>query len=111
MSGKTEHPEALQNNDFFLRVMTPTDGLYRSWDGSTATILTAIAQVNALTIPSGVSANIAADPLVDTTFHLGVNPRSPCIDAATKAEAPLVDMDGDQRPKGISFDVGPDEAN
>jgi hypothetical protein len=109
--GKTEHPEALQNNDFFLRVMTPADGLYRAWDGSTGTNLTTIAQVNALAIPAGVIANFAVDPLVDATFHLSVNPRSPCIDVATKTEAPLADMDGDQRPKGAAFDVGPDEAN
>jgi hypothetical protein len=111
VAGKTEHPEALQNNDFFLRVMTPMDGLYRAWDGSTGTNLTAIAQVNALTTTPGVAANFAADPLVDAKFHLSVNPRSPCIDAATKVEAPPLDMDGDQRPKGVAFDVGPDEAN
>ena len=56
--------------------------------------------------------NIDADPLwVDrgsADFHLGET--SPCIDAGTQEGAPVVDFEGDPRPRGMHWDIGADEA-
>src|SRR5450432_41841 len=111
-SGKTQHPEALTNNLFF--VSTPLgvgDGLYRYFDGTTQTLLTTAAQINQLaaSIPSlTVSSNIAGDPLIDNAFHLASG--SPCIDTGTATEAPTSDREGNLRPMRQGYDIGPNEA-
>lgn len=83
-----------------------TDALWQRWDGATATALTTIEQVNAITTPAA-SNNRLVDPMV-TGDHLA--PGSPCIDTGTATDAPATDLDGDARPRGAGFDVGPDEA-
>ena len=45
--------------------------------------------------------------MIDATAHLKVG--SPCIDTGTPTEAPPKDFEGDVRPKGPAFDIGPDE--
>src|SRR5207237_2612364 len=52
-SGRTVHPEALQNNDFFFPSQSgTTDVLYHLWNGTGGTELTTMAQVNALSFAS-----------------------------------------------------------
>ncbi len=70
-------------------------------NGSTSLLLAAI---NAL---PGAGGNIAADPLLDATYHL--LPGSPCRNAGTTVSNPVVDFDGDARPQEMSFDIGADE--
>jgi hypothetical protein len=95
-AGKTIHPVAIDNNDFWN---TPGSGkndvAYHRWDGSVAHDLSfdELAAANA-PAPSG---NIDENPLVDATYHLQM--LSPCIDKGTVTEAPSHDIDGDPRPK------------
>ncbi|HEV8323402.1 MAG TPA: choice-of-anchor Q domain-containing protein [Myxococcota bacterium] len=68
--------------------------------------------VNAMEgVTMGASANISADPVFTDEaagdFHLTTG--SPCVDAAGSAGAPSVDFEGDPRPAGAGFDIGPDE--
>jgi hypothetical protein len=111
-AGREQHPVALENNLFYGGPgLSAGDAFYRYSDGSTATPLTTITQVNGLAtqIPTLiVGNNISADPLVDATFHLMNG--SPCIEKGTATEAPAVDMDGEARPKGTAIDIGADEA-
>ena len=109
-NGKTQHPEALTNNDLWINNLAGNDALYRRFDGTNGTNVTTFAAVNGLgAVIAGlvVGANFASDPNVNATFHL--NAGSPCIDTGTSTEAPATDMDGDARPKGIAVDVGADE--
>jgi hypothetical protein len=104
---QTGRPHTLTNNDLFFRAAAgTTDVLYRSWDGSAVTDMTSIAGVNALAFADD---NISADPLSSpvTTFHLADG--SPCIGAGTSVDAPAVDLDGEARPLGSAYDIGPDE--
>ena len=103
-SGKTTHPQALQNNLFFVG----TGVLYREFDGTAGTNLASIAAVNALSVIPSVGANIVGDPLLGATWHIGA--ASPCINKGTLTEAPAKDMDGEARPKGAAIDIGADEA-
>ncbi|MBK7585580.1 MAG: putative metal-binding motif-containing protein [Myxococcales bacterium] len=108
-TGKQAHPEALQNNFFFNGPPAGAgDGLYRFFNGSAQTLITAIAGVNGITQITSNGSNQAADPKVDNTFHL--NNSSPCINAGTINESPPKDLDGENRPKGSAIDVGADEA-
>lgn len=102
--GKTCHPEALDNNDFFLDPADPNEYFYRSWDGTTPQKLGTMTAVNML---FGAANNFAGDPQVDASFHLASG--SVCVDKGTAAEAPAKDMDGEDRPKDGGYDVGPDE--
>lgn len=102
-------PEFFTNNDFFFAVQAGAiDVLYREYDGAVFTDETTIAGVNALT-GIGAAANIGADPKLTLGFHIDAT--SPCVDAGTAAEAPAADFEGDARPMGGGFDIGPDEAN
>jgi hypothetical protein len=102
---RTAHPEALQNDNFyFLPLSGHTDVLYHYWNGTSFINYTTIAQVNALTFASG---NFQADCLFTATFHLVAG--SPCINAGVATEAPPLDFEGQARPNGGAFDVGPDE--
>jgi hypothetical protein len=53
------------------------------------------------------SGNFPDDCLFNATFHLVAG--SPCINAGIATEAPPLDFDGEARPNGSLFDVGPDE--
>jgi hypothetical protein len=107
--GKTAHPEALLNNDFFIASPTAQDALYAFWNGTVTSPKTTIADVNAMAAQLGiVSGNIEGDPLADATWHLSTG--SPCIDTGTATDAPAGDLDGEARPKGAAHDIGPDEA-
>jgi hypothetical protein len=102
--GKQAHPEMLQNNDFFV----PSGILYAYWDGATASALNTEAAVNGLAQKLGpVSGNISADPSQDSSYHLQTG--SPCIDSGTATDAPASDFEGDARPAGQGYDIGPDE--
>lgn len=101
--GKQAHPEAFEFND--LSFPTPPGGFYRIWDGALQSIAADIAAVNGL---PGCTSNLNQKPLFDLiTRHL--MPNSPCIDSGTANEAPADDFEGDSRPQGGSFDIGPDE--
>jgi hypothetical protein len=107
--GKVVHPEALIANDLYISTPTTADALYLLWNGQVTSAKTTIADVNALAAQLGsVSANISADPLVDSTWHLSAG--SPCIDAGTMMDLPPQDLEGEARPKGAAPDIGPDEA-
>jgi hypothetical protein len=107
--GKTAHPEALLNNDFFIPSPAAQDALYAFWNGSNISLKKTIADVNALAAQLGiVSGNIEGDPLADATWHLSAG--SPCIDTGTATDAPAADFEGEARPKGAAHDIGPDEA-
>ena len=103
--GKTVHPEALRANNFFFPPLSGRiDVLYRYVGGNGETNYTTMSEVNMLLFASG---NFLADCLFDATFHLGAG--SPCINAGNSIEAPPLDFDGEARPNGGLFDVGPDE--
>jgi hypothetical protein len=110
-SGKTQHPDALENNQFWVQKSgTGGSALYRYYNGTAQTLLTTIAQVNGLNaqVPAmTVGANQSGDPLLDATSHLQAG--SPCIDKGTATEAPPKDLDGENRPKGAAVDIGADE--
>lgn len=103
--GKTCKPEKLENNDFVIDTNNNGNALYRTWDGALGTKLTTLPPVNML---NGSAANFQANPGVDATFHL-ISATSPCVDTGTASEAPTQDLDGEARPKGGGYDVGPDE--
>jgi hypothetical protein len=108
--GKQQHPQALENNLFFISSPKASDHLYRLYDGSTATFLNSIMQVNNLkgsVPPMIVGNNVTGDPVLDMTFHLTSG--SPAIDRGTSTEAPVDDLDGQSRPLGIGIDIGADE--
>lgn len=79
----------------------PNGGTLFMANGTTSLLLAAL---NAL---PGYAANIAADPMLDATFHLPAG--SPCRNAGKTVAVPLVDFDGDARPQEMSFDIGADE--
>jgi len=100
----TVHPDRLDNNDFFFA--GSSDVLYRYWIGTAApSDMVNLSAVNLLLFSAQ---NFTGDPLVDAAFHL--DPTSPCINAGIDTDAPPLDFDGDQRPLGNLYDVGPDEA-
>jgi hypothetical protein len=100
----TVHPDRLDNNDLFFG--QSSDVLYRYWIGTAApSDMVNLSAVNLLLFSAQ---NFTGDPLTDTTFHLGSG--SPCINAGIASDAPQLDFDGDQRPLGNLYDVGPDEA-
>jgi hypothetical protein len=108
---RTQHPVALENNLFFVtRSGSGTGSLYRLMaSNGMQTLLTTEAEVNALgaTIMGlPVSGNLAGDPLLDASSHLGTG--SPAIGQATATDAPSTDMDGERRPQGAR-DIGADE--
>jgi hypothetical protein len=110
-TGKTQHPEALENNDFFVAGLQGGDAYYLYDDGGGTSPLTTIGAVNGLAaqiVNLPVGANLDVDPMVNATFHLQNG--SPCANAGTPTEAPSTDMDGETRPKGAAIDIGPDEA-
>jgi hypothetical protein len=103
-------PGLLAHNVFFFRpataLMAPPGVLYRRVRGASVMSIYDIAMVNALTSPVSF-ANQLVDPQLDPTFHL--LPRSTCIDTGLSDRAPLDDFDGEARPRGAGFDIGPDE--
>lgn len=108
---RTAHPDKLDSNDFFFApAANRTDALYHLWNGTTATDLKTTAELTASvpTTPAPAN-NLALDPMVDATFHLGAT--SPLFDKGTATDAPALDFDGEKRPKGVTIDIGPDEAN
>jgi len=107
-AGKTEHPQFLENNDFFFPGAARNDNLYRYWNGAVGAPIATLVGVNALGAPSTVSSNISVDPVLSSTFH--IDPASGCVDKATATDSPTKDFEGDSRPKGGVGDIGPDEA-
>jgi hypothetical protein len=109
-AGRIQHPVALENNLFFATSSGSGSGaLYRFFDGSSATPLTTIAEVNNLgSLVTGVvaGANLDGDPQLDASYHIASG--SLADGAATGTEAPSTDMDGEPRPQG-SGDIGADE--
>jgi Putative metal-binding motif len=103
--GKVAHPEVLAYNDFNLPMNSAADTLYRFWDGATGTPVNQFATLGTL-LPQATN-NLQGNPMVDATLHLMAG--SPCIDTGVATEAPTTDFEGDARPKGAGFDIGPDE--
>jgi hypothetical protein len=96
-TGAQADPSVFANNDLFGM----SAALYIN-EGIGA--LTTLPQVNAL--PES-SANLDCDPALDGTAHIGTG--SCCVDAGESTNAPETDRDGQPRPMGLGFDVGPDE--
>jgi hypothetical protein len=101
-SNKTAHPAVLDNNDFW-NPPSGGDFAYRLWSGNNGQDLP-FDQLGTLSAPVP-NDNINADPLLDTTFHLGGG--SPCSDKGTVTEAPARDFEGDLR---TTIDIGADES-
>jgi hypothetical protein len=115
--GKTQHPDALESNLFWVvNSGTGTGALYRFYDSALAVpekLFTQIVDVNnnlapLILTPVTIGSNLNQDPKVDATFHLLTG--SPAVDMATPTDAPTTDMDAESRPMGAGFDIGPDEA-
>jgi hypothetical protein len=109
-SGRTQHPDILENNDLLVISPSANDALYRFFDGTNPTLITSIGTVNNLqsrVARMTVGSNISANPLLDASFNLigGSN----CIDVGTSAEAPALDKNGLARPQNALFDIGADE--
>jgi hypothetical protein len=99
-NGRTCQPVAYENNDLF-----DVDNAHRRWlQNGTPLILATVADVNMMPY---AMANIGADPMIDASWHLLSG--SPCIDAGTPTEAPMLDFEGDSRPLGANVDIGADE--
>ena len=106
------HPEALQNNDMYLPNPGANDAMYRMWTNLAEQLLPDVASVNAILTTSGfpptvTGSNFDDDPSIDATWHLQAG--SACIEAGSATDAPPFDFEGDARPQGPEFDVGPDE--
>jgi len=54
--------------------------------------------------PDTGSGNINSDPMLTSDFYLMEN--SPCIDAGTSFNSPLIDINGILRPQGNGYDIG-----
>jgi hypothetical protein len=92
-------PKTFLNNDLF----DPTATALYQLGGTTG--LTTIGQVNAQV--NGAGGNIAADPLLNGSWHIAAG--SPCRNAGTASHAPKIDLDNDVRPQEVVFDIGADE--
>lgn len=104
-SAQEIHPEKIENNDFwFLPYSTGASDVVYEQRNAGQPIDENLVGLNALTLAAG---NFSAD-CYDTTFHQKAG--SQCIDAGISADAPDHDFEGDKRPQGAGFDVGPDEA-
>jgi hypothetical protein len=104
--GHTIRPDVIDNNDiWFTGGVQATDTLYRRIlaTGEAADFAT-VDLMNDLALPSA-AANLAVNPLYDTTWHAMTG--SPCANAGTASDAPARDMDNQLR-TGIT-DIGPDE--
>ena len=85
--------------------------LYSMYDGANAqTYSTAAAVDTGLSAKCSAKASQQGDPMVDSANKYHLKAGSPCIDKSTNNEAPSKDMDGQSRPMGSGFDIGPDEA-
>lgn len=107
--GKTMHPEELENNLFhFAPLPGPAraDVMVLQMTPNGPKQLRTIAEVNMITTPMA-KANVAGDPLVDSTWHIGNT--SPCVNAGTATESPVFDFEGQARPNGDAPDIGHDE--
>lgn len=110
-SGKQMHPEAFEYNWFALAGSPTTPCLYSMYDGANAqTYSTAAAVDTGLSAKCSAKASQQGDPMVDSANKYHLKAGSPCIDKSTNNEAPSKDMDGQSRPMGSGFDIGPDEA-
>jgi len=110
-SGKQMHPEAFEFNWFSNVNAMASPCLYSAYDGAAAKVWGTAAAVNT-NLPSYTTAasNLDGDPMVDVANKYHLKKGSPCIDKGTNNEAPPKDMDGQNRPMGNNFDIGPDES-
>jgi hypothetical protein len=107
-SGKTAHPAALDNNDFWFG-SGGGGSAYRYWDGGSGTDIPFVSLESKLAPPP--SGNLSVDPLfVGGAGGYHLQAASPLINKGVRTEAPAHDMDGEGRPKGGAFDIGADEA-
>ncbi|MBM4363367.1 MAG: hypothetical protein FJ104_11850 [Deltaproteobacteria bacterium] len=113
-AGRRIHPEALENNLISIAARGVADALYRLDDGAAKTTVQDLPTLNGLAglggpfASSTFAGNLEGDPMFDADLHL--LPGSPCIDKGTATEAPAWDRDGEARPRGAGFDIGPDES-
>ncbi|MGE0789104.1 MAG: choice-of-anchor Q domain-containing protein [Sandaracinaceae bacterium] len=67
-----------------------------------------------ITLPGGDQNRLAEDCGVDPTMAFYLDPASSCVDAGADRtrvpEVPSSDFEGDPRPMGSGWDIGPDEA-
>lgn len=110
--GRQMHPEALEFNWFDTSATGPTPCLYSFFNGSVVTPLGSITLMESTLVTAGASAknNQSGDPLVDPANKFHLKAGSPCVNKSTNNEGPLKDMDGQGRPMGAAYDIGPDEA-
>lgn len=100
--GETVDPAALDHNLFYFPVAGQNGGvLYLDWNGLAAVPITMIDGL------PGDGANLFENPILSDGQHL--DPASPCRNKGTDLDAPVTDIDGDGRPQGEGFDIGPDE--
>lgn len=96
-------PSAFTNNDVFLPLLTGTSA-FAYHDVSTSG-MNDLLPGNVNLIPNA-SNNFTGAP----QFASGkLSVASPCVNAGTPEDAPDHDREGQMRPMGIGFDVGPDE--
>jgi hypothetical protein len=105
------HPVSFLHNLFHFPLSTPSTAvgvLYRITRLTMGSLdMLDIAIVNTSTTFT-TGGNLVNDPLLDPTRHL--LSRSPCIDTGTpRGSLPFEDFEGDSRPRGAGYDIGPDE--
>ena len=108
--GRTTSVELLDSNDIWFAEVLPNrnDVLYREVTQTGTPIDTkSIFLLDGWMSPPTMN-NQNEDPMISATYHLFAG--SPCIDGGTSTEAPVDDLDGENRPKGGVVDIGPDEA-
>ncbi len=101
------HPAKLENNDLYFLLYAASSSNNVFYEGRTAGVPTDLKTLVAINALGFAAANFAAD-CYDTTFHQQSG--STCIDAGVSSDAPNHDFEGNKRPQGGGYDVGPDEA-
>jgi len=102
--------DIMVGNDPDLDVVVSVQGTTTGSSDVDYGIFAGIVTAPAVTVTNGGNLSMNVDPLfVKKGKDLHLQAASPAIDAGTCAGAPVVDFDGEARPKGMTCDLGADE--